>query len=43
MRLQSMEERVALLGGKMSIEFLPMQGTKILIEIPIKGKKEWAK
>ncbi|MBW1676335.1 MAG: PAS domain S-box protein [Deltaproteobacteria bacterium] len=39
MGLRSMEERVALLGGKMSIESRVMQGTKILIEIPIKGKK----
>ena len=39
MGLRSMEERVALLGGKMSIESRAMQGTKILIEIPIKGKK----
>jgi len=39
MGLRIMEERVALLGGKMSIESRAMQGTKILIEIPIKGKK----
>jgi len=32
-----MEERVALLGGKMRIESRPMQGTKILIEVPCKG------
>ena len=38
MGLRSMEERVALLGGKMSIESRAMQGTKILIEIPIKGR-----
>ena len=35
----SMEERVALLGGKMRIESRPMQGTKIFIEVPIKGKR----
>jgi len=39
MGLRSMEERVALLDGKMRIESRAMQGTKILIEIPIKGKK----
>ncbi|MBW1926575.1 MAG: response regulator [Deltaproteobacteria bacterium] len=37
MGLRSMEERVALLGGKMRIESRPMQGTKILIEVPCKG------
>jgi len=39
MGLRSMEERVALLDGKMRIESRAMRGTKILIEIPIKGKK----
>jgi len=39
MGLGSMKERVALLGGKMRIESRAMQGTKILIEIRIKGKK----
>ncbi len=39
MGLRSMEERVAILGGKMRIESRPMQGTKILIEVPIKRKK----
>jgi signal transduction histidine kinase len=39
MGLRSMEERVAILGGKMRIESRPMQGTKILIEVPIKGKR----
>ncbi|MDL1959364.1 MAG: PAS domain S-box protein [Deltaproteobacteria bacterium] len=39
MGLRSMEERVALLGGKMRIESRPMQGTKILIEVPSKGEK----
>jgi PAS domain S-box-containing protein len=33
----SMEERVALLGGKMKIESHLMQGTKIFIEVPCKG------
>jgi PAS domain S-box-containing protein len=33
----SMEERVALLGGKMRIESRPMQGAKIFIEVPVKG------
>ncbi len=37
MGLRSMEERVALLGGKMRIESRPMQGTKIFIEAPCKG------
>ncbi|MBW1676325.1 MAG: response regulator [Deltaproteobacteria bacterium] len=43
MGLRSMEERVALLGGKMRIESRAMQGTKILIEIPIKDKKSGQK
>lgn len=43
MGLGSMKERVALLGGKMRIESRAMQGTKILIEIPIKGKKSGQK
>lgn len=37
MGLQSMKERVSLLQGKMSIQSLPMKGTKILIEIPYDG------
>ena len=37
MGLRSMEERVALFGGKMRIESRPMQGTKIFIEAPCKG------
>ena len=37
--LQSMEERVALLDGKMRLESRPMKGTKIRIEVPIKEKK----
>jgi signal transduction histidine kinase len=32
-----MQERVALLNGEMEIESRLMQGTKILIEIPLKG------
>ncbi len=39
MGLRSMEERVALLGGKIRIESRAMQGTKILVEIPFKEKK----
>jgi signal transduction histidine kinase len=38
MGLGSMEERVALLHGKMRIESHPMQGTKIVIEVPRKEK-----
>ncbi|NVM57185.1 MAG: response regulator [Desulfobacterales bacterium] len=38
MGLRSMDERVGLLNGKMRIESRPMQGTKILIEVPCKGK-----
>lgn len=34
MGLRSMEERVALLQGNMTIESRPMRGTRILIEIP---------
>ena len=34
MGLRTMEERVALLQGKMRIESLPMAGTKIFIEVP---------
>lgn len=39
MGLRSMEERTCLLGGKMTVESLPLKGTKILIKIPQnKGK-----
>jgi signal transduction histidine kinase len=38
MGLGSMKERVALLHGKMRIESHPMQGTKIVIEVPRKEK-----
>lgn len=41
MGLQSMEERVGLLQGKMSIQSRPGQGTKILIEFPYKEKDRW--
>ncbi|MCD6294921.1 MAG: PAS domain S-box protein [Deltaproteobacteria bacterium] len=34
MGIRSMEERVALLNGKMSIDSRPMLGTKILVELP---------
>ncbi|MDY7030575.1 MAG: response regulator [Thermodesulfobacteriota bacterium] len=34
MGLRSMEERISLLNGKMSIQSHPMQGTKILIKVP---------
>jgi signal transduction histidine kinase len=34
-----MKERVALLDGKMRIESRAIQGTKILIEVPIKEEK----
>lgn len=39
MGLQTMEERVILVGGMMKIESRPAQGTKILIEVPCKKKK----
>ncbi len=39
MGLRSMKERVALLDGKMRIESRAIQGTKILIEVPIKEEK----
>jgi len=39
MGLRSMKERVNLLGGQMTIQSRPMQGTKILIKIPFKKKK----
>jgi len=38
MGIRSMEERVALLNGKMSIDSRPMLGTKILVEVPCKRK-----
>jgi PAS domain S-box-containing protein len=39
MGLRSMEERVKLLGGKMTIHSSPGQGTKIYIEVPLKEEK----
>ena len=39
MGLQSMRERVKLLGGKITIQSLPMEGVKIFIEVPYKEKK----
>lgn len=38
MGLRSMEERVSLLQGKMTIESRPMQGTKIFIKVPYEQK-----
>lgn len=44
MGIRSMEERVALLNGNIRFESYPMQGTRILVEVPYKeqaiGKKE---
>ena len=39
MGLPIMEERAALLNGKMKIESRPNQGTKILVEVPYRGKR----
>ena len=39
MGLRSMEERVNLLKGKLRIQSLPEEGTKICIEVPYKEKK----
>jgi len=39
MGLRTMEERVALLDGKMKMESRPNEGTKILVEVPYKGKR----
>jgi PAS domain S-box-containing protein len=38
--LSSMEERVNLLEGTMSIQSRPSKGTKIFIEVPCRGKKD---
>lgn len=38
MGLRSMEERVILLGGKITIQSRPMQGTRIFIKVPYKAK-----
>lgn len=43
MGLRSMEERTFLLGGKMTVESLPLKGTKILIKIPQKKGKNGTK
>ncbi|OEU49668.1 MAG: hypothetical protein BA861_00035 [Desulfobacterales bacterium S3730MH5] len=43
MGLLSMEEMVNLLGGKITIESRPMQGTRIFIGIPSKEKKSGTK
>ena len=39
MGLLIMGERAVLLNGKMKIESRPNQGTKILVEVPYKGKR----
>lgn len=36
--IRSMEERVALLNGKIRVDSRPMQGTKIVVEVPYKEK-----
>jgi len=38
MGLRIMEERAALLQGKMKIDSVPTRGTKILVEVPCKEK-----
>ena len=43
MGLRSMQERAGLLGGKMRIQSRAMQGTKIVVEIPFRGKKRGQK
>ncbi|RLB82439.1 MAG: hypothetical protein DRH17_05895 [Deltaproteobacteria bacterium] len=40
MGVRSMEERVALLQGKMRIQSRPTEGTRILIEVPYKKEKK---
>jgi signal transduction histidine kinase len=40
MGLKSMEQRAKLLGGKMRIQSGPEKGTKIIIEVPFREKKE---
>jgi PAS domain S-box-containing protein len=40
MGLRSMKERVNLLGGQMTIQSRPMQGTKVFIKIPYKRQKD---
>ena len=43
MGLRSMKERVNLLGGQMTIQSRPMQGTKVFIKIPYKRQKDESK
>jgi signal transduction histidine kinase len=38
-----MEERVGLLEGEMRIQSQAMEGTRIFVEVPNKGKKNVAK
>ena len=40
MGLTSMEERVSLLGGTMTIQSSPMRGTNIFVEVPYERKKD---
>jgi len=40
MGLRSMKERINLLGGQMTIQSRPMQGTKVYINIPYKRQKD---
>jgi signal transduction histidine kinase len=40
MCLRSMQERTALLEGKMKVQSKPGKGTKISIEIPSTGRKD---
>ena len=40
MGIRSMEERVSLLGGKMTIQSGPMNGTNVIIKIPYKVKTD---
>ena len=41
--LRSMEERVRLLEGEMRIQSRVMEGTRIFVEVPNKGKKDVSK
>jgi signal transduction histidine kinase len=43
MGIRSMEQRAKLLQGEMEIQSRPMQGTKISIKFPYKGKKRGGK
>ncbi|MGD8663139.1 MAG: PAS domain S-box protein [Desulfobacterales bacterium] len=42
MGLRSMQERVALLNGKMKLQSIPGQGTKVFIKLPFTEKKSGA-